>query len=74
MAWDTEWAAEKSSAALRYLADFYPECAASEALHPFQDAAHEASVSGDREGYLETLRGYMRAGRDEALRVRREAV
>ena len=72
-AWDTEWAAEKASAALRYLADFYPECAASEALHPHQDAAHEAAVSGDHEKYLEALRNYMRAGRDEALRIRREA-
>jgi hypothetical protein len=25
MAWDTEWAAEKAAAAMRYLADFYPE-------------------------------------------------
>ncbi|HEV2093597.1 MAG TPA: hypothetical protein VGR18_10575 [Rubrobacter sp.] len=72
-AWDTEWAAERASAALRYLADFYPECAASEALHPLHDAAHQAAVSGDTEAYLEALRRYMRAGRDEALRVRREA-
>jgi hypothetical protein len=28
-AWDTEWAAEKASEAMRYLADFYPECVAS---------------------------------------------
>ena len=39
MSWDVEWAAEKASAALRYLADFYSECAASEALHPLHDAA-----------------------------------
>ncbi len=37
---DVEWCAERASEALAYLADFYPECAASEALHPFQDAAH----------------------------------
>jgi hypothetical protein len=72
-AWDTEWDAEKASAALRYLADFYPECAASEALHPHQDAAHAAAVAGDREAYLEALRTFMRAGRDEALRARGEA-
>jgi hypothetical protein len=72
-AWDTEWAAEKASATMRYLADFYPECSASEALHPHQDAAHEAAVSGDHEGYLEALRSYMRAGRDEAMPIRKEA-
>jgi hypothetical protein len=72
-AWDTEWAAEKASAALRYLADFYPECAASEALHPHQNAAYEAAVAGDQEAYLEALRRYMRAGRDDALRIRKEA-
>jgi hypothetical protein len=72
-AWDAEWAAERASAAMKYLADFYPESAGSEELHPFQDAAHEAAVSGAREAYLEALRSYMRAGRDEALRIRKEA-
>ena len=73
MAWDIEWAGEKASAALRYLLDFYPECAASLKLHAHQEAAYQAAVSEDREGYLEALRSYMRTGRDEALRVRREA-
>ena len=73
MAWDTEWAAEKASEAMRYLALNYPEAAGSEALHPHQDAAREAAVSEDREDYLEALRSYMRAGRDEALRIRKEA-
>jgi hypothetical protein len=39
MTWDTEWATEKASAAMRYLAERYPECAASEALYAHQDAA-----------------------------------
>jgi hypothetical protein len=69
-AWDTEWAAEKASAAMLYLADFYPDCAAAPRLHPHQDAAHEAAVAGDQEAYLEALRNYMRAGRGEALRIR----
>ena len=73
MAWDTEWAAEKASAALRYLADLYPEASGSEALHRHQDAAHAAAVAGDEARYLDALRGYMRAGRDEALRVRKGA-
>ena len=70
MSWDVEWAAEKASAALRYLADFYPECATSEVLHPFHDAAHQAAVVGDREAYLEALRGYMKAGRRVSLEAR----
>jgi hypothetical protein len=74
MVWDTDWAAEKASAAMKYLADFYPECSGSEVLHGHQDAAHEAAVAGDQEAYLEDLRSYMRAGRDEALRVRGSAV
>ena len=73
MAWDTEWAAERASEAMRYLADFYPEASGSEALHRHQDAAHAAAVAGDEARYLEALRGYMRAGRDEALRIRKEA-
>ncbi len=70
---DTEWCAERAAVAMRYLAEHYPECGGSEALHPHQDAAHEAAVSGDREAYLEALRAYCRAGRDEALRIRKGA-
>ena len=71
-AWDTECAATKASEAMRYLAANYPECSGAPELHPQQDAAHEAAVAG-KEAYLEALRGYMGAGRDEALRVRKEA-
>jgi hypothetical protein len=35
--------------------------------------AHEAAMAGDKKGYLEALRSYMKAGRDEALRIRRGA-
>jgi hypothetical protein len=73
MAWDTEWAAEKASATMRYPADFHPEASGSEALHRHQDAAHAAAVAGDEARYLDVLRGYMRAGREEALRVRKGA-
>lgn len=73
MAWDTEWAATKASEAMRYLAVNYPECAGSEALHPHQDAAHDAAVNGDAEAFLEALRQYMRAGRSAALGIRKGA-
>ena len=69
-AWDVEWAAEKAAAAMRYLADFYPECSGAEELHPYQDEAHAAAVAGDREAYFQALRRYMRAGRGVAMRVR----
>jgi ribonuclease HI len=71
--WNTEWAHERATEALWYLARNYPECAASEALHPHEDAAYQAAMRGDREGYLEALRSYMRAGKTEALRIRRGA-
>ena len=72
--WDMEWAAEKAAEALRYLGRNYPECLENlRVLDENETAAHEAAILGDREGYLEALRGYMKAGRDEALRIRRGA-
>jgi hypothetical protein len=72
--WDTEWAAARAAEALRYLGHNFPECLDNvRALDEHETAAHEAALLGDREGYLEALRGYMRTGRDEALRIRRGA-
>ncbi len=71
--WPVEWATERASEALKWLAYHYPECAASEALHRHDAAVDAAAMSGDREAFLEVRRGYCRAGRDEALRIRRGA-
>jgi hypothetical protein len=71
--WDTEWAAQKASEALHYLARNYPECAASEVLREHEEAAHEEAMRGDKDAYLEAFRAYVRAGRDEAMRIRRGA-
>jgi len=71
--WDTELAAKLAAEALGYLARYYPECAASEALREHEEAAHEAAMDADEVRYLEALRCYMQAGRDEALRIRRGA-
>jgi hypothetical protein len=72
--WDTEWAAERAAEALRYLGRNFLEClGALQALEQHEQAANEAAMRGDREGYLEALRAYMRVGRDEALRIRRGA-
>jgi hypothetical protein len=69
--WDTEWAAERAAETLRYLGTHYPECVdALRFLDEHETAAHEAALLGDREGYLEALRAYMKAGRDESLRIR----
>ena len=73
-AWDTEWAAEKAAEAFRYLGRNYPECLENlRVLDEHETAAHEAAMRGDRGSYLQSLRCYMRAGRYEALRIRRGA-
>jgi hypothetical protein len=72
--WDTEWAAQKAAEALRYLACNFPECAENtRVLDEHEAATNEAAVRGDRDAYLEALRNYCRAGRGEALRIRRGA-
>jgi hypothetical protein len=71
--WDTEWAHEQAVKALRWLAENYPECIGAEGLREHDKAADEAAAAGDHEAYLEALRAYCRAGRDEALRIRRGA-
>jgi hypothetical protein len=72
--WNCEWAAKKASEALRYLGRNYPECLENlRILDEAETAAHEAAMRGDRGAYLEALRDYCRAGRDEALRIRRGA-
>jgi hypothetical protein len=72
--WDTEWAAARAADTLRYLGRNYPECLENlRILDNHETAAHEAALLGDREGYLEALRDYMKAGRDAALDIRRGA-
>jgi hypothetical protein len=71
--WDIEKAAKLAAEALRYLARYYPECSGSEALRPYEEAAHDAAMDADEERYKEALRGYMRAGRDAALETRKRA-
>jgi hypothetical protein len=72
--WDTEWATERAAEALRYLGRNYPECLENlRILDEHETAANEAAMRGDRGAYLEAVRAYCRAGRDEALRIRRRA-
>jgi hypothetical protein len=72
--WDVEWAAEQAAAALRYLGRNAPEVLENTSvLEPHEEAAHQAAMRGDRDACLEALRDYCRAGRDEALRIRRGA-
>jgi hypothetical protein len=42
-------------------------------LDEHEEAANEAAMRGDEDAYLEALRSYCRASRDEALRIRRGA-
>jgi hypothetical protein len=72
--WDTEWAAARAAEALRYLGRNYPECLESlRVLDEHEAAANEAAMRADRDAYLEALRNYCRAGRDEARRICRDA-
>jgi hypothetical protein len=71
--WGQEWAYEKAAQAIRYLAENYPECGGLEALDLYQEAVHEAAVAEDRGAYQEALWEYMRAGKREALEIRRGA-
>jgi hypothetical protein len=72
--WDTEKAARLAADALRYLGRNAPEVLDNTSvLEPHEEAAHEAAMRGDEVAYLEALRAYCRAGRDEALRIRRGA-
>jgi hypothetical protein len=72
--WDTEWAAEKAAEALRYLGrNALGILENTSVLEPHEEATYQAAMRGDEVAYLEALRGYMRAGRREALRIRRGA-
>ena len=72
--WDTEWSVQKATEALRYLGRNYPECLENlRVLDEAEMAAYKAAMRGDRGAHLQSLRCYMRAGRDEALRIRRGA-
>jgi hypothetical protein len=72
--WNPEWAAQKAAEVLRYLGRNAPEVLANTSvLEPHEEAAYQAAMRGDEVAYLEALRGYMRAGRREALRIRRGA-
>jgi len=73
--WDSEWAAQKAAEALQYLGRNFPEILMENAgvLDEHEEAANEAAMRGDREGCLEALRCYMRAGRAEALQIRKSS-
>ena len=74
--WNCDWAAERAADALRWLGRNFPEALEGEplrALDAHEEAANAAARRGDIDAYLEALRGWCRAGRDEAIRIRRGA-
>ena len=72
--WDCDWAAERAAEALRYLGRNAPEVLENaRVLEPHEEAAHQAAMRGDEVAYLDALRAYCKAGRAEALRIRRGA-
>jgi len=72
--WDTDKAAQLAADALHYLGRNAPEVLENmSVLEPHEEAAHQAAMRGDEVAYLKALRTYCRAGRHEALRIRRGA-
>jgi hypothetical protein len=70
--WNTDKAAQLAADALRYLGRNAPEVLENTSvLEPHEEAAHQAAMRGDEAAYLEALRAYCKAGRDEAIRIRR---
>jgi hypothetical protein len=75
-AWDCDWAATKAADALRWLGRNFPEALEGEplrALDEHEEAANKAAREGNEDAYLEALREWCRAGRDEALKIRKGA-
>jgi hypothetical protein len=72
-AWDEEHAAKLAAEALNWLAEWFPECSGTPALRTPTEAADAAAAAGEHARYREALRSFCRAGRDEALRIRRGA-
>jgi hypothetical protein len=69
---DVEWCAERAAEALKYLAQHYAEAAGSRVLHSYQDAQPTRRPSSRTvRAIWKAPRSYMRAGRDEALRLRK---
>ena len=50
--WDVEKAADLAGEALAHLAHHYPECAGSEALRAYEEAAHAAAMAADEGKYV----------------------
>jgi hypothetical protein len=71
--WDAEWAAARAAEALRYLGTYYPECLETLRVLDEHEYGRPRGRRTRREGYLEALRGYIKAGRDAALEIRRGA-
>lgn len=72
-AWDEEHVAKLAADALNWLAEWFPECTGTPALNGPTEAADAAAAAGKRARYREALRSLCRAGRNEALRIRRAA-
>lgn len=60
--WDTEWAGDLMSKALRYLNERYVEGADLSVLGEWHDEIVAAGIAEDQERYRKAIRGYVRAG------------
>jgi hypothetical protein len=72
-AWDEKHATKLAADALRWLAEWFPECSGALAVNAPTEAADAAAVAGEHVRYRDALRSLCRVGLDEALRIRRGA-
>ena len=71
-AWSAEWAREVTLKCVRFLAENFPECGGSSALDQYRAEIEAAARGEDTGAYESALRRFAKAGKREALRIRRE--
>ena len=70
--WSLKWAETFTSKAVRWLAENFPECGGAAALDPHRAEIDAAARAEDAGAYERALRKFAKAGKCEALRLRRE--
>ena len=70
--WSLEWVESLTRKAVRWLAENFPECGGAAALDQSRAEIDAAARGEDTGAYESALRRFAKAGKREALRIRRE--